>query len=320
MPTTRLNPFRGPVSFLCNICAQPGVFDKKHYDNPELPSCAGCGSNVRFRWLVHRLSIKLFGQSIALTDFPVDRSIAGVGLTDPPRIAAVLAERFHYCNTFLTSPPKLDIRRDPSPVGKLDFLIASEVFEHVEPPVAHAFENAARLLGPEGVLLLTVPWVWGGDRHSAIPELYDWMLTSEKDGSGYSIVNRRADGSVERFRSMAFDGTPGPSFGWTREHFPELHDWRVEQVEQDGGGRGSYRLRNTLPDGSVAVFHNLVFHDGPGLALEMRLFTKESLEESLRAAGFQEIEFAMEDVPDRGIIFGHPWSRPLVARVLPRLP
>lgn len=297
------------VAFRCNICGQPGVFRQEHFANPELPSCDGCRSNVRFRWLVHRLSRALFGQSLALPDYPANKSIKGLGLTDPHSIAAALAERFTYTNTYLTREPRLDIRTDPSPFGEpLDFLIASEVFEHVEPPVERAFANAARLLKPGGLLLLTVPWVWDGDAHTAIPELYDWRLAS--DEAGYVIINRRRDGEIERFQRMAFDGSPGPSFGRTREHFAAgLHDWRV--LEE--AGDAPPRLVNTHPDGAVETFTNLVFHEGQGVALEMRLFTRNGIEENLRAAGFAAIEFALEDYPACGIVFGHPWSRPVAA-------
>ncbi len=296
-------------AFVCNVCGGSATFQQAHYDNPELPSCGECRSNVRFRWLVHRLSLSLFDRSMLLPDFPYRKSIRGIGLTDPQPIAAVLAERFTYCNTYLTTAPRLDIRRDPSPLGQLDFLIASEVFEHVEPPVEMAFANAARLLKPAGLLLLTVPWVWDGDSRTAIPELYDWRL--DREGDRYVIINRSADGHVERFENMAFDGSPGPSFGRTREHFPHLDDWRLS----DAGG-GELYLRNNRTDGTETIFRNLVFHEGQGLALEMRLFTKGGIDDNLREAGFHQIEFEMQDCAEFGIIFGQPWSRPVTARKL----
>ena len=292
--------------FRCNVCGGDSVFKQDHFDNPELASCSHCRSNVRFRWLVHRLSLELFGASTPLLDFPVRKSIKGIGLTDPLSIATVLADRFTYLNTCLNAEPKLDIRRDPSPFGELDFLIASEVFEHVEPPVSSAFANAARLLKPSGVLLLTVPWVWDGAPESAIPEIYDWRLGYED--SRHVIVNRRRDGVVERFWDMAFDGSPGPSLGHTREHFRNLHHWYLAEE------KGSFTLSNNRMDGAVETFRELVFHEGPGLALEMRLFTKGGIESELRNAGFRHIEFQMQDCSQFGIIYGQPWSRPVLAR------
>lgn len=292
------------LPFTCNICGHANVFLEEHYVDPELASCSTCGSNVRYRWLVHQLSCELFGRGMPLPQFPSNASIKGIGLTDPACIAATLIQRFTYRNTFLHAEPRLDIRTDPSPIGELDFLMASEVFEHVEPPVARAFRNAAALLKRSGVFLLTVPWVWDG--FDPLPELYDWKLDRE-DGR-WAIVNRKPDGRIERFREPSFDDGPGPSLGYTREHFPELHEW---SVWQDGA---SWYLRNRRADGAVETFHNLVFHGGPGLALEMRLFTKRGLEKCLREAGFVDIRFQFEDHAEWGIIFHYLWSRPVVAR------
>lgn len=275
-----------------------------------MPSCTNCQSNVRFRWIVHRLSCELFGRSIPLFDFPVDKSVRGVGLTDPPPIATVLSQRFTYVNTYLTTQPKLDIRCDPSPIGDLDFLIASEVFEHVVPPVTPAFHNAARFLKTSGRLLFTAPWVWDGDPETAIPELFDWTLA--RDGERFIIVNLTPDGREEQFCDMAYDGGPGRSLGHTREHFPSLHQWQVVETS------GTNRLINARQDGAVETFSNLTFHEGPGLALEMRVFTKNGIEQSLREAGFTQVEFEFRDNPEIGIIFGYPWSRPLVARKTPQ--
>jgi SAM-dependent methyltransferase len=292
--------------FTCNICGQPGLFQQIHYFNPETPSCAECRSNVRLRWLVHKLSIELFGRSMPLSEFPSKKSITGLGLTDPEPLATEMAARFNYRNTYLTSEPQFDIRFDPSPLGDLDFLIASEVFEHVEPPVSHAFQNAARLLKNSGILLLTTPWVWEGDPATAIPQLYDWRL--EKDGDDWTIFNRRADDRIERFSKMSFDGSPGPSLGYTREHFPALSNWKLSNDD------GQWKLINKSPDNKEETFRHLVFHEGPGLALEMRLFTKSGIEENLLAAGFTQIDFEIDDTPESGIVFGYPWSRPVLAR------
>jgi hypothetical protein len=255
---------------------------------------------------VWRLSRELFGRSIPLPEFPRDKSIRGIGLTDPDSIARVLADRLSYRNTYLDAEPRLDIRSDPPPLEQLDFLIASEVFEHIQLPVSQAFQNVSDFLKPSGVFLLTVPWVWDGDRTQAIPELYDWRLAREHDR--WVVVNRKPNGDVERFYDMAFDGNPGPSIGWTREHFPELHKWKLIENGQN------WCLSNTRRDGTVEIFYNLVFHEGPGLALEMRLFSKHGVETNLTDAGFDRVEFETQESTEHGILFPYPWSRPIVAR------
>jgi hypothetical protein len=295
------------MKFTCNVCGHSGnELLPEHYADPERPSCTSCGSNIRFRWLADRLGRELFGQHLPLPDFPADRSIRGLGLTDPACVAGTLAERFDYVNTYFDVEPKFDIRTGDSPCGPLDFLIASEVFEHVEPPVSVAFRNVARLLKPEGVLLLTTPWIWDGRDRDVMPEFYDWQL-DYSDGQ-CAILNRTLDGRTERFCGISPDGSPGRTLGRTREHFPDLHDWRL--IEEDG----VWRLENQRRDGEVEVFHNLCFHGGRGLALEMRLFTKDSLEDDFRAAGFTSIEFDNQEYTDFGIIFPHRWSYPIVAR------
>jgi SAM-dependent methyltransferase len=295
------------MAFTCNVCGHAGnELLPAHYENPETPSCTACGSNVRFRWLADRLARELFGRRMLLPDFPSDPSIRGLGLTDPVSIAERLAARFTYLNTHFDIEPRLDIRTDDSPLGELDFLIASEVFEHIEPPVSVAFRNAARLLKPNGLLLLTTPWIRDGRGQDVLPELYDWKL--EYAGGECSIVNRGWDGRVEWFRNVRADGGPGRTFGRTREHFPSLHEWRL--IEEDG----VWRLENRRRDGYVEVFHNLCFHGGRGLALEMRIFTKESLEQELRDAGFASIEFDSQECAEFGIVFPYPWNYPILAR------
>jgi SAM-dependent methyltransferase len=282
------------------------VLGPAHFADPELPSCSRCASNIRTRWLVHRLSRELFAQSLPLFEFPSRQTVTGLGLSDPDVLADPLIEKFSYRNTFYDHAPRFDIRSDDSPLADLDFLIASEVFEHVEPPVARAFRNSARLLKPSGFMLLTTPWVYEGPPENALPDLYDWKLVQE-DGT-WVIVNRNPAGQVERYHDLAFDGRPGRCLGETREHFPHLREWKL--VESDAAQVLEYRRS----DGVVERFENLSFHGGSGLVLEMRVFTREGLQRELSAAGFRSIEFEAEECPALGIVFPYAWSRPIVAR------
>jgi SAM-dependent methyltransferase len=238
--------------FTCNICNSrcgAETLDR------EIPSCSKCGSNVRFRWIVHALSTELFGRSLPLKEFPRDRKIRGVSLSDWGPIAKVLARRFDYQNTFLHREPRLDIMDlPPGAEGCYDFIIASEVLEHVRPPVATAFDNLARLLKPNGFVVFSSPWESSGD---------------------------------------------------TLEHFPELFDWEVVKF------RSGYVLLNRTKDGRLQTFENLVFHNGPGDTLEIRVFSKEGLLENCKHAGL-DATFA-EDCPAFGIAWDN-WSRGMVLR------
>lgn len=277
-----------------------------HLADPELPSCTSCGSNIRMRWLIHRLSHELFGRSLPAFEFPRKSNVTALGLSDHDVIADCLKDKFSYRNTYYDHAPRFDLRFDDSPIGSLDFLIASEVFEHIEPPVSNAFRNSARILKPSGILLLTVPWVCDGNPEEALPVFDDWKLVQE--GSRWVIVNRTPGGDIERYCDPVFDGGPGPCLGNTREHFPHLFDWKLTDSE------GTPVLENRRRDGCTEAFEYLTFHGGSGLVLEMRLFTKGGLAEQLSAANYRSIEFEQQEYPAFGIVFPYAWSRPIVAR------
>jgi hypothetical protein len=46
----------------------------------------------------------------------------------------------------------------------------------------------------------------------------------------------------------------------------------------------------------------------------MRIFTRGSLEQELREAGFTSIDFDSQEDAGFGIIFPYPWSYPILAR------
>src|ERR1700722_4814661 len=170
--------------FICNIC---GTACQAESLDRELPSCGNCPSNVRFRWIVHALSVALFGQSIPLAEFPKRKEIRGLGMSDPHQISQVLSKRFDYQNTSYHQEPRLDIM-NVTGEAEYDFIISSEVFEHVEPPVRTAFDNLARLLKPGGYAIFSTPWDTEGNTVEHFPNLHDWQLVSLK--SGHVLVNR----------------------------------------------------------------------------------------------------------------------------------
>jgi SAM-dependent methyltransferase len=174
----------------------------------EKRSCSECGSTVRCRQIVHLLSVALFGQSLALPDFPERPDIKGVGMSDWNGYAVPLASKCNYQNTYYDEEPKLDIVSiDPALEGQFDFIISSEVFEHVPPPVSIAFENAYRLLKPNGVLVFTVPYITNGQTTEHFPELYDYQLI-ETDGH-YILRNITKAGITQVFENLIFHLGPG---------------------------------------------------------------------------------------------------------------
>jgi len=93
-----------------------------------------------------------------------------------------------------------------------------------------------------------------------------------------------------------------------REHFPDLHEYRVVRL-----GNAEI-LVNRRRDGSLEVREDLVFHEGPGAVLEMRRFGVGGLQAQLLGAGFREVRFLTADVAEAGILFDDDVSLPLIAR------
>ncbi len=197
----------GVLTYRCNICgniARTKVVALKR----EEASCSSCGSTVRMRAIVRLLSLELFGESLALLDFPERPDITGMGMSDWEEYARPLSRKLNYTNTFYHQEPKLDITSiDPRLEGTLDFLISSDVFEHVEPPVSRAFQNARRLLKPGGVFVFTVPYAKSGCTVEHFPELHLYDIL--KHDETYLLRNRTKDGREQCFDNLVFHGGPG---------------------------------------------------------------------------------------------------------------
>lgn len=195
------------VAFICNACSNQNDVPPDQLER-EVPSCSSCGSTVRFRATIDALSHGLFGRSLTLEQFPVNPDIRGVGMSDWWIMAEHLAAKFGYENTFYDREPQLDITKPhPQLLGTLDFVISSDVFEHVVPPVAVAFENVYRLLKPGGTFVFTVPYTFEARTVEHFPSLNRFCF-AELDGAPV-LVNRRVDGGLEAFDNLVFHGGEG---------------------------------------------------------------------------------------------------------------
>jgi SAM-dependent methyltransferase len=127
-------------------------------------------------------------------------------MSDPLSVAEVLAKRFRYVNTTFHREPRFDIMAPPAH-AQYDFAIASEVFEHVRPPIQNAFDNLFSLLKPGGFAVFSTPYELEGGTIEHFPSLHDWRLVELR--SGYVLVNRTSDGRLETFEQLDFHGGPG---------------------------------------------------------------------------------------------------------------
>lgn len=199
------------ATFTCNICGAicdrpSGALLRENKDCPE------CGSSMRVRSLIALLSNEIFGTLLALPEFPVLKGIRAIGMSDSAALAARLSEKFDYTNTFYDRAPLFDATRlDPADEARYDFILSSEVLEHVPPPVEHAFAALHRALKPGGVLVMTTPYNIGGATREHFPELNQFTIAPL--GERTVLVNRRRDGSIEVFENLTFHLAPGEVAG-----------------------------------------------------------------------------------------------------------
>lgn len=206
--TVGVDPEPATLTFYCNICGKLSLTDVRYLDR-EIPTCQTCNSNARVRAVIQVLSTELFRENLLLPDFPTRREIRGLGMTDWEGYAVKLSEKFDYQNTYFHEEPRLDIAAAsiaPEFMGK-DFIISSDVFEHVVPPVNRAFENVSKMLNPGGVFVLTVPYGTQRETVEHFPELNEFSIV-EKEGS-FVLKNKTRAGVVEEFNDLVFHGGPG---------------------------------------------------------------------------------------------------------------
>jgi SAM-dependent methyltransferase len=229
VPSEVIDPVWTP--FLCNVCGLSNYLARRRLSRED-GHCTKCKCYGRLRTMMYAVTAHFSPDEIILAKMKPRKDIRGVGCSDWG-YTDLLAEKFDYVNTFYDHEPKLDLcdvdwsRWKPN---SIDFITCTDVLEHVEPPIEGAFDNMRRLLKPGGVAILTVPT------------------------------------------------TMEPA---TREHFHDLHDWRIE-------GNGKQRVViNRRRDGTIDRYDNLCFHGGEGLTLEFRVFSRQGLIDSIQNAGLR---------------------------------
>jgi SAM-dependent methyltransferase len=160
------------------------------------------------RGIIHHLSEGLFGSSKPLAEFPYSPELVGIGLSDWEGYARALEQKFSYTNTFFHQEPFLDIAElSPDRYESCDFLISSEVLEHIPPPVSRAFTGSFNLLKPGGLLVFTVPFTDVPVTVEHFPELHVFKVVQL--GNDYVMVNRTASGRFDLHTTLTFHGGPG---------------------------------------------------------------------------------------------------------------
>lgn len=194
--------------FRCNICGKFSISPLCEIKGRESRSCYHCGSTLRFRSIVGVLSKELFGEVLAIPDFPESKSIVGIGMSDTDIYAVPLSRKLSYKNTYYHKEPKLNITLVSQKMQNVaDFIISSDVFEHVPPPVDRAFENLYRILRGNGVCVFSVPYSKRGTTKEHFPGLFEYKIVKQKGKR--VLMNRTKDGIVQLFEDLRFHGGSG---------------------------------------------------------------------------------------------------------------
>ena len=146
--------------------------------------------------------------------------------------------------------------------------------------------------------------------HPSLYGAYDFILSADVIEHITPPIHRALDEMCLLLNPHGFLGLTiyCGAQGDIREHFPELHEYRVVPLGQ------SMVLINRRRDGALEIREDLVFHGGAGATLEMREFGIPALQRGLSGAGFRDCEFLTDNIPQIGILFDRDVSQPLIAR------
>ncbi len=231
------------VAFRCNLCGAHARSTLARLER-ETPSCPRCPSPVRFRAIADLVVRELTGEHAILPALAPRRDLVGIGLSDAACYAVPLARAFDYRNTYFHTEPRLDITAiDPALRGRHDFVLASDVFEHVAPPVSRAVENPHALRKPGGTFVMTVPFTLEAATVEHFPDLHDWTI--ERADRRFRLVNRTIDGRTAVHDDLAFHGGPGT----TLEMRLFARDALLREFERAGFAKARVAAEPHLPFG-----------------------------------------------------------------------
>ena len=214
--------------FVCNICGTACLVPLSVMSR-ESASCYGCGSTIRYRSVINALLAGLNIDPVPLPSLSEKKNVVGIGMTDSDLYYKRLREKFSYENTYYHREPRLDIlSAKPDGDGRADFIICSDVLEHVCPPVSRAFRNLFGLLKRGGVLVITVPLVDESHAKEHFPGLSEYHI--EFRGDRRVLVNRTASGDCEEFDDLIFHGGEGE----TLEMRLFSKEWLLEELMSAG--------------------------------------------------------------------------------------
>jgi hypothetical protein len=196
------------VTFRCNICGTSNNSSLTAFHR-EAAFCSNCRSVARFRGIVYALSQAVYGRAYPLTDMPRNKSVRGIGMSDSTIYASGLASAFDYTNTYYHTEPRLDVTRaDLARYKDLDFIITTDVLEHIILPLEPAFNNMRAMLRTGGILIISVPYSSSLSTTEHFPNINQFKIIEFTTGE-WIVLNRARNGQWEIHENVIFHGGPG---------------------------------------------------------------------------------------------------------------
>lgn len=220
----------------CNITGKYFTLDNQDMGREK---CYKFGFTSRDRALVYCLMHRL-GINCSSLNYFTNKDITGIGMSDSHNLSKILSQSFSYTNTFFHQSPYLDIYNTShvSQYSNLDFIICSEVFEHLSPypGLSIAFQNLYTMLKKNtGTLVFSVPYNLK-EHKEHFPTLYNYHIALQNDQ--YILNNVTDNGQIEQFKNLCFHGGPGETL--------EMRQFSKNSITEYLTGAG---------------FNNIIFHN-----------------------------------------------------------
>lgn len=176
----------------CLICETWNV--EGTIDREGMP-CRSCGSSWRSRVSVLSVLVGLRVPVRPLSRVSADWSRTGLGISDSTVLSRALFSRYSYVPTYFHGAPYLDITAPDAGylAEPVEFVVCSDVLEHVPPPADMAFVQLRRLLKPGGFAVITVPL---GDA-TVSNEYYPGMVDGEFEGESWRWYDNHGNSHLD---------------------------------------------------------------------------------------------------------------------------
>ncbi len=206
------------VTFTCNITGQVGSLDYSQFHR-EGGFTSTIPPNVRLRSIIYMLLDYFKCDSKVLSLMTPNKNIKGLGISDDI-YHHILADKFSYVNTFFDKDPKLDITNLSNFTSNYyDFIICTDVFEHICEPIEKAFTNLNRLLKIGGICIFSVPYHHGNTvEHFPDTYKYELYLLDKQDTKNEKLLDNEKNyvvctynnlGQKKMYNNLIFHGGIG---------------------------------------------------------------------------------------------------------------